>query len=95
MTTATDPHAAAAKMFAALANSTRLRLLAALAGGGLDVTAAAGAVGLPLTDVSHHLKRLRVAGLVGRERDGQRQRYTLTPAGERAARTAAAFLEAN
>jgi DNA-binding transcriptional ArsR family regulator len=87
--TAADPHTAAAEVFAVLANATRLRLLAALLDGGLAAGSASAAAGVKWQDGSQHLARLRHAGLVERTREGISQRYTLTPAGERAAKLAA------
>lgn len=69
------------KPFAALADSTRLRIVELLASG----EATAGAIGahFPVSApaVSQHLKALRQSGLVKVRIDGQRRIYSLDPAG--------------
>ncbi|HKR23878.1 MAG TPA: metalloregulator ArsR/SmtB family transcription factor [Allosphingosinicella sp.] len=68
-------------MFAALADSTRLRIVELLGAG----EHAAGAIGahFPVSApaVSQHLKTLREAGLVRVRIDGQRRIYSLDPEG--------------
>jgi DNA-binding transcriptional ArsR family regulator len=67
--------------FAALSDSTRLRIVELLGGG----EQAAGAIGthFPISApaVSQHLKALREAGLVRVRVDGQRRIYSLDPEG--------------
>ncbi len=67
--------------FAALADSTRLRIVELLGGG----ERSAGAIGahFPVSApaVSQHLKTLREAGLVRVRVDGQRRIYSLDPEG--------------
>jgi DNA-binding transcriptional ArsR family regulator len=73
----TGGHAA----LAALMGEGRAALLAAL-----DVprstTEAAGVAGLAVSTASHHLDRLRAAGLVDRARDGRSVRHARTPLGD-------------
>ncbi|GGA54907.1 hypothetical protein GCM10011490_00900 [Pseudoclavibacter endophyticus] len=66
--------------FAVLADSTRsriARLLLDAPGGRASVTALADALGLRQPTVSHHLARLREAGLVLPEKEGRRVWYSL------------------
>jgi DNA-binding transcriptional ArsR family regulator len=60
-----------------LADATRLRLVAALAGGERDVTALTAAVGAARPAVSQHLGKLRLAGLVTVRREGRRALYAV------------------
>ncbi|GAC1401471.1 MAG: hypothetical protein NVSMB60_16600 [Mycobacterium sp.] len=68
---------AAAATFGLLAASVRLHLLWVLAGGERDVGTLAEATGESLPTVSHHLAKLRLAGLVRARRDGKRQLYAV------------------
>jgi len=70
--------AAAAGLFALLADQTRLHLLWVLAEGEADVTALSEATGAARTAVSQHLAKLRLAGLVQARRDGRRAVYSMT-----------------
>ena len=72
----------------ALADVNRLRIVQRLAGGESTVTELIGHVGLSQPLVSHHLKRLRVAGLVETRRVGRETVCRLLPEafGEVAAR---------
>ena len=72
----------------ALADVNRLRIVRRLAEGPASVTDLIGHVGLSQPLVSHHLKRLRVAGLVETKRVGRETVCTLRPEafGEVAAR---------
>ncbi len=66
----------------ALADATRLNLAVALAGGGeLCVCDLAWVVERAENLVSHHLRQLRVAGLVTSRRDGKMIMYSLTERG--------------
>ncbi|MQA35339.1 ArsR/SmtB family transcription factor [Modestobacter roseus] len=77
-----DLAASAAERAKALADPTRLRVAAALAAGGeLCVCDLAWVTELAQNLVSHHLRRLRAAGLAGARRDGKLAMYRLTPAG--------------
>src|SRR6266576_2174038 len=57
-------------LFKALADATRLRILALLVGGEVCVCELHGALKLPQPTVSRHLAYLRRAGLVDTRRDG-------------------------
>lgn len=73
-----EQFAAAASVFALLADQTRLHLLWVLAEGEADVTALAATTGAARTAVSQHLAKLRLAGLVQPRREGRRAVYSLT-----------------
>jgi len=85
MTTATDCLSPALEtyldpeLFRALADPTRLALLARLARsqGPTTVTEASSCCGVHLSGVSRHLKMLHDAGLLLLERDGREVRYRL------------------
>ncbi|MGY1749432.1 ArsR/SmtB family transcription factor [Modestobacter sp. SYSU DS0511] len=77
-----DRSTSAAERAKALADPTRLRVAAALAAGGeLCVCDLAWVTELAQNLVSHHLRRLRAAGLADARRDGKLAMYRLTPAG--------------
>ncbi|MGY1856187.1 ArsR/SmtB family transcription factor [Modestobacter sp. SYSU DS0290] len=79
---ATDGSGSAAERAKALADPTRLRVAAALATGGeLCVCDLAWVTDLAQNLVSHHLRRLRAAGLAEARREGKLAMYRLTPAG--------------
>jgi len=65
------------RTFAALADPTRRRILAHLAGGDRCVTALAQPYRMSLPAVSKHLRVLESAGLVRRKRDGRLHRLKL------------------
>ena len=67
----------AARLFAALSDPTRLRLLLALRGGELCACQLIGLVGLAPSTVSKHLALLRGAGLVAARKDGRWVHYRL------------------
>lgn len=67
----------AASMFGLLAATVRLHVLWVLASGEQDVGTLAEATGQSLATVSHHLGKLKLAGLVRARRDGKRQVYVL------------------
>lgn len=68
------PDRAASQAFAALADPTRLGILARLAREGeLTVQELAAPFTMSLPAVSQHLKVLEGAGLISRRRDGQRR----------------------
>jgi DNA-binding transcriptional ArsR family regulator len=72
----------AASRAAALGDPTRLTIAAALRSGGeLCVCDLAWVTERPENLVSHHLRRLRDAGLVASRRDGKMVMYELTAAG--------------
>ena len=68
-----------AEVFRALADETRLALVArlAMARSPLTVTEASGCCGVHLSGVSRHLAILRQAGLVEAQRIGREVRYCL------------------
>lgn len=69
-----------ADFFAALGDPTRLRIVAALAQQELCVCDLAATVGHSESAVSHHLRLLRVLGLVRFRRDGRLVYYALDDA---------------
>ena len=76
--------AAAVQSFALLADPTRVRMLWALRDAELDVATLARVAGCRPTVASQHLSKLRFAGLVEGNRDGQRVVYRLCGAHVRA-----------
>ena len=62
-------------MFAMLATPVRVHILWLLAHGGQDVGTLAENTGQSLATVSHHLGKLKLAGLVRDQRDGKRRIY--------------------
>lgn len=79
-----EPAEAAADMAAAVGDPTRLTIAAALRDGGeLCVCDLAWVVERSQNLVSHHVRRLRAAGLVQSRREGKMVMYALTAAGER------------
>ena len=69
--------AAASELFAALADPTRLRIVAALADRELCVCDLAATVGQSESAVSHHLRLLRALGLVRARKAGRLAYYAL------------------
>jgi DNA-binding transcriptional ArsR family regulator len=69
--------AAAVMSFALLADPTRVRMLWALRDSELDVTTLAALANCRPTVASQHLSKLRFAGLVEGQRQGQRVVYRL------------------
>jgi ArsR family transcriptional regulator len=65
------------RIFKALADPTRARILAELADGGLCVGALAYRLGVTHSAVSQHLRILREVGLVDGQRQGYRVHYSL------------------
>jgi ArsR family transcriptional regulator len=65
------------EIFGALADPTRLRIVAALASSELCVCDLAAAVGLSQSAASHQLRVLRDRGLVRSRKDGRRAYYRL------------------
>ena len=65
-------------MFGLLSDPTRLRLLSRLHDDGeLSVGELASRTGVTVANVSQHLNRLAMAGLVARRRDGKRVHYRI------------------
>lgn len=69
-----------AQTFAALADPTRLRIVAALAARELCVCDLAATIGLTESAVSHQLRQLRSLGLVRARREGRMAYYALDDA---------------
>jgi DNA-binding transcriptional ArsR family regulator len=67
----------AAATFGLLAATVRLHLVWLLADGEQDVGSLAQQVGQSVATVSHHLAKLKLAGLVHARRDGKRQIYVV------------------
>ncbi len=67
------------EVFKALADETRLAVLAriAVAGSAMTVSEIKDCCGIHLSGVSRHLRQLRLAGLVQAEKDGREVRYRL------------------
>ena len=68
-------------VFEALADDTRRDVLAVLAAGELTAGQVAAHFELTRQAVSHHLQRLREAGLVAERREGTRRYYRARPEG--------------
>lgn len=83
------------QMFKALADDTRLRILALLAAGEVCVCHIHGALDVPQPTVSRHLAYLRKTGLVAARREGLWMHYRLEmPEAPAAARVLKASLDA-
>ena len=67
-----------ASMFALLSATVRLHILWLLADGDRDVGSLAVQTGQSVATVSHHLAKLKLAGLVDLDRHGKRHVYTAT-----------------
>ncbi len=68
-----------AELLRALAAPDRLRIILALRSGPHKVSEIAQLLMTPFNNVSHHLKVLRVAGLVQRHRQGRSILYSVAP----------------
>ena len=66
-----------AHLLSMLANENRLLLLCALLDGPCTVSELANEVSISLPAISQHLHRLREAGLIASEKEGQFVRYSL------------------
>jgi DNA-binding transcriptional ArsR family regulator len=64
-------------MFGLLSATVRLHILWLLAGGDCDVGTLADSTGQSVATVSHHLGKLKLAGLVRAQRMGKRQVYVV------------------
>jgi DNA-binding transcriptional ArsR family regulator len=64
-----------AATFGMLSATARLHIVWLLAAGERDVGSLAGELGQSIATVSHHLAKLKLAGLVRSRRDGKRQIY--------------------
>jgi DNA-binding transcriptional ArsR family regulator len=67
-----------AKLFRGFADPSRLAILEVLRSAPATVGEIAASTGQGLSNVSNHLRCLRDCGLVVRQRDGQRVRYSLS-----------------
>ena len=74
-----DDHTASdvAELFRALSDTSRVRLMAALIDGEMNVGALAEAAGISESAVSHHLRSLRQLRLVRARKEGRQVFYTL------------------
>ena len=72
-----DDFQQAAGTFALLASPVRVRLLWLLSEQACDVGHLAGQLGVSVATASHHLGRMRLAGLVSARAEGRRQVYSL------------------
>lgn len=68
-----------AGVYRALADETRLRILALLGGGEVCVCHLQSSLRLPQPTISRHLAYLRKSGLVAARRDGVWMHYSLAP----------------
>lgn len=64
-----------------LSATVRLHIVWLLASGERDVTTLADEVGQTVATVSHHLAKLKLAGLVRNRREGKRQVYLVADPG--------------
>jgi len=77
MATRTDKLEELARVFQAFGNETRLRIMALLSEGEMNVTTLCKKLRLSETTVSGHLRLLRIGGLVEKRRDGYYIFYSL------------------
>ena len=66
-----------AEIFSALSDPSRLRIIAELTGGELNVSALAERVGLSESATSHHLRSLRQLRIVHARKEGRQVFYSL------------------
>jgi DNA-binding transcriptional ArsR family regulator len=69
--------AAVAELFAAFSDTSRVRIISALAGCEMNVSALAEAVGISESAVSHQMRGLRQMRLVRARKDGRQVFYCL------------------
>jgi ArsR family transcriptional regulator len=74
-----DEHIAAhvAELFGVFSDTSRVRLISALAAGEMNVSALAEAVGISESAVSHHLRGLRQLHLVRTRKEGREVYYQI------------------
>ena len=72
-----DEHTAAhvAELFRAFSDTSRVRIVSALLGGEMNVSALSRAVGISESAVSHHMRGLRQMRLVSTRKDGKEVHY--------------------
>ncbi len=66
-----------AELFSALSDTSRIRIIAALTDGEMNVSALAEMVGISESAVSHHMRHLRQMRLVRGRKDGRYVFYSL------------------
>ncbi len=66
-----------AELFSALSDTSRIRIIAALTQGEMNVSALAEVVGISESAVSHHMRHLRQMRLVRGRKDGRYVFYSL------------------
>ena len=66
-----------AELFSALSDASRVRIIAALTDGEMNVGALAASVGISESAVSHHMRHLRQMRLVRARKEGRYVFYTL------------------
>ena len=66
-----------AELFSALSDASRVRIIAALADGEMNVSALAESVGISESGVSHHMRHLRQMRLVRARKEGRYVFYAL------------------
>lgn len=66
-----------AELFSTLSDTSRVRMIAALTGGEMNVSTLAEVVGVSESAVSHHLRSLRQMRLVRARKNGRHVYYTL------------------
>lgn len=66
-----------AELFSTLSDTSRVRMIAALTGGEMNVSTLAEVVGITESAVSHHLRSLRQMRLVRARKNGRHVYYTL------------------
>ena len=72
-----DLAAQVAELFSALSDTSRVRIIATLAGHEMNVGALASAVGISESAVSHHMRHLRQMRLVRTRKEGRYVFYAL------------------
>jgi ArsR family transcriptional regulator, lead/cadmium/zinc/bismuth-responsive transcriptional repressor len=78
-TTILDEHSAAhvAELFRAFSDTSRVRILAALAAGECSVSQLALSIGISESGISHHLRGLRQMRMIQSRRDGKEVFYKI------------------
>jgi len=84
----------AAHLLKALADPTRLRIVTLLSRGELCVCHIQDALSLSQSNVSRHLRILRLAGIVIDRREGQWVHYRLSPGGQPSGRLVRSLVHA-
>ena len=74
-----DEHTAAhvAELFRAFSDTSRVRILSALIGAEMNISALAAVVGISESAISHHMRGLRQMRLVQSRRDGKEVFYRI------------------